>query len=59
MYFVNDVETGTIKLKMVARLTPEQGTFLIAFDKNGQIKRSEEGAKIEFTIKYPEKINIC
>ena len=39
VYFVHDVETGTIKPKMVANVTPEQGTFLIDFDKNGQIKR--------------------
>ena len=36
---VQDVATGTIRPKMVTRMTSEQGAFQMEFDKNGQIKR--------------------
>ena len=39
MFVVHDVETGTIKPKMVAKLVSEQGSFQMEFDKNGQFKR--------------------
>ena len=72
MYFVHDVEMGTIKPKMVANVTPEQGIFLIDFDKNVQIGRINQnngktnlfiavsrGCEIRIYKTYQGKINIC